>query len=329
MKPADFTEMVKKDVAGYYNDEYPTLPSMIESFCETDILDASEGDYDSATVVSGLAKPSQINRGQRSPQDRIKETFTWYLAVRPYRTALSYEEDMKDWPKWRLQKRLEKDGKEIARIFNDTENELAADVFNHGALTAGDADIFSGTPPSKGQTDPYPKFIYDNKPFFAEAHPLTLDATTTFANWLTGTDLNYAGLETMELLIANSNAYNERGQKVKIKPDTIMIPQVLSRTAQQLLESLNESGKDFGDTNVFRGAYNLVVNPYLDGTAAASAAWYMGLAKKGVTFVRQGDIDIQTVWDGLRREWTIDIMKIFGVVVKNWRYWAASKTPQS
>ena len=329
MKPADFEEMVKLDLVGYYTDRYPAIPSVLESFCEVDTLDASLGDYESATVVSGLGDPEQVNRGEVPVRDEIRETFTWYLAVKPYRLALTYQEDMKDWPKWRIEARLEKDGLEIARVFNRKENKLAADVFNHGALTDGDADVFSGTPPSRGQTDPYPKFIYDGKPFFADDHPLSLDASQTFINWLTGTDLDYAGLEVMELLIKNANAYNERGQKISLSPDSIMIPDVLSRQAQQLLESQNESSKDFGDTNVFRGVYNVIVNPYLDGTAAATAQWFMGMAKKGVTFSRQGDISINVEYDGKKREWNVDIMKIFGVTVKNWRYWAASKTLQS
>lgn len=329
MQPRDFPEMVKKDLAGWYMDKYPALPSVLEEFCETDTLDASEGDYDSGTVVSSLGGTKIVPVGQEAHQDEIRETFTWYLAVYPHRTALSYNEDIVNWPKWKREKRLEKDGAEIARIFNRDENILAADVFNHGALTAGDKDTFNGTPHSQGQTDPYPKFIYDGNPFFYSAHPLTLDATQTFANRLASTDLNYAGIETAELLVKDTNAYNERGQKIEIIPDTIMVPNVLKRTAQQLLDSQNETDKDFGNTNVYRGAYRLIVNPYLDGTSSATAAWYMGLSNMGVTFVRQGDVSINVEYDGMKRQYNVDIMKVFGVVVKNWRYWVGSKTPTS
>jgi hypothetical protein len=319
MLPAEFPEMVKKDLMGWHFEEYPTLPDFVPQICDVRQM-PDDADYYSDTVVAGLGDPEQMPIDQQVRTDKIAEAYTWYSAVRPYKLGLTYGESFLKKSARKMGIKLENDGRRLAQSFMKKRNKMLADVFNRGAFIAGIPDIFNAD--ADGQVDPQRGFIYDGKPLFGrstQAHPLKLKPAATYSNLLASTALDYAGIGTMELLMTDTNAFDERQEKIVITPDVIVVPSALKNKAKQLLGSEAETAKGIGDINVFKGEYTPIVFPYL----TTANAWFMGVRNKGIVWWEQGTLDIK-VYELPNRSWLVDAAMYWGVSVSDWRMWTAS-----
>ncbi len=124
---------------------------------------------------------------------------------------------------------------------------------------------------------------YDGVSFFSSSHPIDPSGqnTGTQSNDLTTGALNSTNLAAvqaamMKLQGPDAIAMGTRG-------DTILVPPSLEYTARTLAnatffpESKNGVAATFGaQTNMFNGAYSVVVSPYLpDTNSTSTAVWYL------------------------------------------------------
>lgn len=130
---------------------------------------------------------------------------------------------------------------------------------------------------------------FDGVGFFATAHPVdpTNSASATQSNWY---DSTHTGSAAMDLTPANvavlraamMSQLGPDGLPLGIIGDTLMVPPALELKARQAANSqfypTSVSGSAGPISNVFVGAYKVVVNPFLTD----ATAWYLLSTGSGV-----------------------------------------------
>lgn len=116
--------------------------------------------------------------------------------------------------------------------------------------------------------------IYDGEAFFSAAHPL-LDSDDTGSNLATGA-LNDVNLKAA--IQAMRETVDEAGNLIQMRATKIIVPPALEDTAKRLLNSVQITGGDLNDTNMFLSEYGIkiVVLDYLGAASGGSdTAWYL------------------------------------------------------
>lgn len=269
------------------------------------------------SVLQGMEQFKDREDGADFEASDFKPAYTWYLKCRqkgrsltiPSRLLMSADNLKKVES---LIAAAARSWGEVARLQKD---DYVADIFQQGTLTAGNAAFFDGSFP--GNDDPNPKFIYDGLPFFDTAHTLG-GSSATKANHVVSAALTSAALQTALIAMTNTNAVNDRGERVLIRPTHLMVPSALEYTARAILQSAQLPGSANNDVNVVQNALELLVNPALDDAASASAWWLVtrgrslkiadsGAPRLTISQERNGDVTINAEYH-------------FGAAVDDWRY---------
>lgn len=136
----------------------------------------------------------------------------------------------------------------LAFSFRQTKENVAANVYNrafNSSYTGG-----------------------DSQPLVSTAHPsLSGSQSNTLA---TAADLSEAALESLTISIMN--ATNNRGLKIGLMTDTLILPTALAFEGHRILKSVQQSGTANNDVNALRamGIFpgGIKVNHYLSGATA-------------------------------------------------------------
>jgi len=191
-----------------------------------------------------------------------------------------------------------------------------ADMFQKGTLTAGSTEFFDNSYP--GNADPNAGFIYDGLPWFDTAHTVADGSGNTYSNHTASLALTQTNLQTVLTTMRSTNAVNDRGERILIRPDTIIVPPGLEYTARTILNSTQVTGSANNDVNPIAGSLNIVVWNALDDAASASSWWVVqrgrglriydsGAPRMWVTPLDNGDIKVNSEY-------------LFGAAVDQWRY---------
>jgi len=124
--------------------------------------------------------------------------------------------------------------------------------------------------------------------------------TSTAGNWSnklsTAADLSEASLE--DLVIQISQALDDRGKNIALRPKKLVIPVNLMFDAKRILKSDGQSGSVTNDLNAMKGMFDFTVNHYLTD----SDAWFMltdcpdGMKmyeRRAIEFVQDNDFDTE------------------------------------
>lgn len=69
-------------------------------------------------------------------------------------------------------------------------------------------------------------------------------------------------------LIAMRGTKDDKGQKILVRPDTVLIPPDLEKEMSILLQSTGRTGTNYNEINPYQGRLNIMVWDYLDSTQA-------------------------------------------------------------
>lgn len=251
-----------------------------------------------------------VGEGESNRESKIIEGYTWGIANRKLRAKIKITKEAVDDGKVNVAEL----GRELGEKMAYFEEEHAHKIFNYGALTAGH-EVFDY---SIGGTvlDPNPLFIYDGYPFFDTAHPAT-GHDTTYSNHNASLALTVGNLQTALNTFENTNAYDNAGNPIMVKADTLFVPSSLRFTAATILNSTLVPGGSFNDANVLQGRLNIVESRWLTD----SDGWFIGSAKKGIKWYNRSPLALETEWDAAHQVWWVYLTKRVGVGVTNWRYW--------
>lgn len=139
-------------------------------------------------------------------------------------------------------------------------DQRVADLLQKGTLSAGNA-VFDQSFEENVYADPYPLKIYNNCPFFG-TQALKLSSATP-SNITASLALSATNLGTVRQTMSGTNNVNERGQKMVVTPNMLVVPPGLEGTAKVIVSSEQVPGSSNNDRNWLQGQFGVVVNSYL------------------------------------------------------------------
>jgi hypothetical protein len=180
-----------------------------------------------------------------------------------YALATSVTREMNDDDQYGYIKRLPG---MLSEAMRKTEETIAHNMLNNGFTTQTAADGLA---------------------LFHASH-VTMDGSETFSNLPAVTaDLTQASLEAAEIAIGNFP--DERGQPALVKGKTLVVPVDQRFTAQKILQTTSEVDTANNTINPMKGAYNLVVSPYITDTDS----WFLITdVEEGLIFQRRTGAEI-------------------------------------
>ncbi len=203
----------------YLQDALPFLEAVIEesyddypSVAETimNVRDMKNG-IAQHSQISSLAAAGQVGEGEEVNQDRVYSGFSKTYLARKFGILLSTSQEAIDDERFDS---ISKNASKLGRAIRSAEEIDAANVFNNAFTSAGN----------------------DGKTLCAIDHPLLAPGAGTSANRLAvDSDLSITSLKDMITLFKKQ--LDTAGNKLMIKPRTLLVPSELEYLAYELLNS--------------------------------------------------------------------------------------------
>lgn len=319
---SDFPEGMTKDAYDYYYEAHDEHVAVAPLVFKPKALDAAWEQWTS--VVEEDQPELKTSENQDAPVSDTVEGFTVYMSARTYHKR-------KVWSKETV-----RDHKKLADLVREAVNSWGhgvftlketfyADFFNSGGLTAGKDATFDNSIAGV-VTDPSGDGVYDGTaaspmPFFNLSGKLrTAKSSKTFYNSIVGL-LNEGNLETMLILLEQTNAFSERNLRFRQRADTLLVPVNLERAGRKLIESIGGAQEAHaGVINPYQNRLKVLVWNFLTDVDA----WFVGIAKKGVVMGNRQDPEIEIYQDQRSGEVEAKIDLRFGGTVEDFRPWVGS-----
>ncbi|HHE41422.1 MAG TPA: hypothetical protein ENL12_02090 [Dehalococcoidia bacterium] len=311
-------ELVERVMYPLMFDTYDSLPAHYTAIADVKPVTAEVLYGDRGDVLTNVGRPVFTEDGKEVDATEFGSGWSWRIKVGVLKRRIEIPRRLFEAANGiaRVTSLLTDTAKAWGEYYRNAKDGFVAQQFMEGMLTAGSL-VFDGSFPN--EPDPFPKFIYDGGPWFDDAHPLSASADL-LSNIDATRTLDTAGLEAAVTQFQTGAALDERGERINLKADTLLVGSDLQFTAQVLLESAQLPGGVNNDINTMQGRLNVVVNPFL----TATGAWWLGAAKKGYRVYDQGAPLLEQQYEAKRQVFHIVSYSGFGAGVTNWRYWQSN-----
>ena len=312
-----------QDVYDWLWESYDEVDTKIDMIFE--VKSPTEGAYDQRTTAIGAGQLAEKATENTSvTYRRPSEGFTAYAVYRDFDDGLELtKNEVTDFPMSKVKDLVQGYVSGWGEALRRTEETHAAKLFTKGGFTAGDdsyKNVIAGL--LSQNTD---GLAYDAKPFFnLVGNERTSKGGGTYYNSKTGLALNIAGYADLYNLMGITNAKNERDEVIDIMSmgDRILLhPPQLRDEAFQTLNSEYLPGTDHNDRNPWYNTCKPVEWRYISENATS---WYLGIAKKGITFYRRGKAEIRMFRDEDSGSYRATIRARFGWMAWNFRFWTCA-----
>lgn len=315
---SEFTELMTRDMYGWFQEAYDQLsPVYPQVFTVKPLV----GAYAQETAGIGLGQLSERSEGNDIVASNPLEGYTVIGKPRTFSDSFFLTmEFVEDATPEKMSNTMQGFAATWASGVINTKETFAAKFFNYGGYTSGRHDTFDNTITGV-ITDSSGDVIYTGKPFFAltaNDHPAK-DGSSYF-NSLGALSLTVSNLQTAYNQMTNTNNYDERGEKISLKPDTLLIPPALRFTAQTILQSEKTPGDANNSINTSQNLVTQLEWQYLTDTNG----WFVGAKSKGLTFLERKAPVMDFYQDEKSKKFYATIDARFGGMVTNWRYWVAA-----
>lgn len=308
---------------------YNAEPVIYPMLC--DMHDAPPGMLgDKGSVISGLGDMKRVLDGEEIKADTVKGTYTWRCAVNRYAGRIDIPKRMLDAAdaSGKVTNMITQFASQWGRRAPTQKEQIIADILQKGTLSAGDKTVFNGSFPN--ETDANLGLIFDGKPFFAatgNGHPLLADTATPF-NLTAASTLTQANIQANLTAMRVTNAVDDRGIKIVIRPTHLIVPSGLEFTAKTILNSTLLSGTANNDVNPIAGALTPITWRYL--TDDTDAWWTAALGQGGgIRAYDSGAPVIEQFYDVKTKTLIVTAEFMFGAHVQDWRQWYANNKATS
>ena len=319
---SQFTELMTRDMYGWFMESYDQLQPVYPQLFEVKQI---QGSYDQSTTGIGLGQLSERPEGDNIVASNPLEGYTVYGKPRTFSDSFYLTmEFVEDTPPEKMANAMRDTASTWGEGVVNSKESFAAQFFNYGGYTSGH-DTFNNSITGV-VTDPQGDLIYTGKPFFALSgnnHPAK--DGSTYYNSLGALGLSSANLQTAYNLMTNTNNYNERGEKIALKPDTLLIPPALRFTAKNILEAESQTNSGNNDINPTQNLVKPIEWQYLTDTDG----WFLGKKQKGIRFLERKSPVIDFYQDEISKKFYGTIDARWGGTVTDWRFWVAANISTS
>lgn len=285
-------------------------------------------DFGQMTEIIGQGEPVEIGEVEDHKFFDIGEGWICFWALRFWQRGFRLTRNqLKNWasnPKL-AENFVQTQSQQLGARFAQRRDQLCADVFNRGAISAGDVKVLNGSRAGV-QVDSYPGKIYDGQPFFSTVHPLKRDAATTFSNFAAASAISPANLKAAITALRVTNAKDEHNKPITQVPDTIVYNPTLDFEIREILNSTLIAGSANNNANSLQNILNPVPWQKITGTDD----WAIGRAKKGLIAHQRGTgprmVSQVKEFEGVG---VLEFSYIdeFAVCVHQWRDWYGANFP--
>lgn len=183
--------------------------------------------------ISSLSPAGQVGEGEEIPQDKVYQGYSTTYTAQKYGILLGTTQESIDDERFDS---ISKNPAKLGRAIASAREIAASAVFNTGYSTTGS----------------------DGKVLFATDHPLLAPGAGTSSNTLaTPADLSITSLK--DLVTVMKKEKDTAGNKIMIKPKTLLVPSELEYLAYELLHSTYLPGDSVNNVNSMgpQGIYNI------------------------------------------------------------------------
>jgi phage major head subunit gpT-like protein len=239
---ANFGDLLEPGLRKIFDDTYAELPEVYTSIFH---VNSSTIDVERDSSVTGFGLLTQTAEGAPiTYEDPIQMYDVSYVHLK-YTKGFKVSEELVEDDRYNV---IKKKPQALARSCRRTAEYLAATVFNNG--------FSSGTGG-------------DGKYLFSVGHPRADGGTAQSNASATGVTLTEANLNTG--LLAMRAQVDDKGMKIGVKADTLVVPPALEKVATILTSSNLRSGTADNDANYYKGIVKVVGWDWL----SSSTAWFL------------------------------------------------------
>lgn len=238
-----FGDLLTPGFRKIYNDAFKEVPLRMDDIFN---MNTSDKDTEKDSSIAWFSLAQQTGEGEpidyEEPVQGYDVSYAHLKYTKGFKITLEmYEDD--------LYSIMNKRPEALGRSMRRTAEYWAASVFNNGFSTS----YLGG----------------DGKPLFSTTHARPDGGSSQSNASATGITLTDTNLETA--MIANRKQLDDRGQKIGIMPNTLVIPVDLRKTARLIIDSPLRSGTADNDTNVYKGEFKIIDWLYITSTTA----WFL------------------------------------------------------
>jgi len=312
--------IVEKTLYPVLTDSYDREPAVYPMLCDVLPWDPAFTYGERFKSVGGVGEPDIIEYGTEAPDRSFEDHYTIYSKGRKLAHKITVEKELfaQLQADGTLQPYLMQRFDGAGMRFKQAKEKFIAGIVQKGTLTAGSLTYFDNS--FVGETDAYPKYIYDGLPFFDTAHTLKHSSGSTLSNHTASAALSTSTLESALTLMERTSALDERGEPIVNQMDTLVVPAgPLEFPAAVLLESIGKVGTANNDINSVRGRLELVPWRYLTDDADC---WFLFRLRSGQRSIRMRDSGAPAIrmWEEPRiGSFVIQAESYFSATVVDWR----------
>lgn len=241
---SQFSDLLRPELHKIFDDSYQEIPQVFPSIFN---VESSEKATERDSGVSGFGLLTET--GEDSPityEDPVQMYDQVYDHLK-YTKGFRVTDELVEDDQWRI---IRSKPQALGRAARRTEENLAATIFDN---------TFTST-----------QLGGDGQELASTVHPRSDGGATQSNASATGVTLTYDNLETAE--VAMRGQLDDKGMKIAVKPDTLLVPPALRREALTITKSVAIPGSGDNDVNIFQGTLKVIDWDYLDGS---TTAWFL------------------------------------------------------
>lgn len=318
---ADLVEAMKNQAYDYAMESYDAEETVFDQIYQTE---NSEGSWEQYTSAIGPGELTETGEMEGMDEVEAMEGWTVYCANRKFTKELPLsDEALRD--NRQMDNFIKTWGGGLGEAGRLTKERRHANLFNYGGYTSGHAVFNNNISGGVLTTYTSPNLCYDGYPFLNKSdNTRAAKHGGAYYNGFADKGLSETNLQQLWQSIADTNSYDEAGNRVSIVPNTILCKYGSDTwwTARRIVESQAAiyEGSHPGVKNLF-GSLRVIGWSFLSD----ADAWFLGVARKGLMSLARMPLSIDTYEDKKHDGHIIRARVRFNCCVRNWRYWVGAK----
>jgi len=237
-----FGDLLEPGLRQIFDDKYEEMKEVFSSIFH---VDSSTHDVERDSAITGFSLLEETTEGGAIQYEDPVQMYDVSYVHKKYTKGFKVSEELMEDDRYSV---IKKKPAALARACRRTAENIAATVFNNAfsSGTGGDAKYLASV-----------------------SHPRADGGTAQSNASGSGITLTEANLNTA--LLAMRGQLDDKGMKIGMKADTIIVPPALEKTANILLNSTLRSGTADNDANYFKGLLKVISWDWL----SSSTAWFL------------------------------------------------------